>query len=86
MNRIEPRNIVPSQLNVLMADGTAMSMVVVMKIEAESGSHTTLEHVVSPDNPPQKRDGDHSVDHRAVSEDRFPRKDSNQFGGDTHAG
>ena len=31
VNLIEPLNIVPNQLNVLIADGTAISMVVVMK-------------------------------------------------------
>ncbi len=50
-----PPHSVPSQLKVLMADGTAMTIVVIMKLDAERRVHAALEHVVAPHDPAEER-------------------------------
>ncbi len=51
-----PRHIVPIQLNTLMADGTAITIVAIMKVVPSRGFNAALEHVVAPHDPAE--DGD----------------------------
>ena len=48
---MRPPHSVPSQLNVLMADGTAMTIVDDHEGHAERRVHAAQEHVVAPDDP-----------------------------------
>ena len=51
-----PPHSVPSQLNVLMAEGTAIIIVETMKRRAEDRVHAALEHVVAPDDEAEAGD------------------------------
>ena len=71
VKRIVPPQRVPSQLKVLIADGTAITMVVMRERHAQRRVHAALEHVVTPDDPGQEPDTDHGVHHGAIAEDRL---------------
>ncbi len=86
VNWIRPPHRVPSQLNVLMAEGTAMIIVVTMKRHAQGRVHAADEHVVPVDHPGQERDGDHREGHGVVPEDRLAGEDREDLGGDAHGG
>ena len=56
VNWMLPRQRVPSQLNVLMADGTAISIVLMANVVPSDGFMPALEHVVGPDDEPEEGD------------------------------
>ena len=86
VNWMRPPHSVPSQLNVLMAEGTAMIIVVTMKAMPSAGFMPLHEHVVAVDDPGQERDGDHREGHGVVAEDRLAREDGQDLRGDAHGG
>ena len=86
VKRIWPPHSVPSQLKVLMAEGTPMLMVSIEKREGRVGAHAADKHVMAPDRESEESDGEHGVDHRAIAEDRLARERGEKMRGHAHAG
>ena len=84
VKRMLPPQSVPSQLKILIADGTAMTIVEIMKVVPSVGFmplwNMWWPHTIKPRNAmPSDR-----VDHRAVAEDRLAREDGEDVGDDAH--
>ena len=54
--RTRPPRIVPSQLKVLMAEGTPMAMVMMRERKSRVRAHAAHEHVMAPDHEAQEAD------------------------------
>ena len=64
VKRMLPPQSVPSQLNVLMAEGTAITIVEIMKVVPRSGFMPLWNMWWPQTIKPEARDADHRVDHR----------------------
>ena len=83
---MSPPHSVPSQLNVLMAEGTAMTIVVTMKAVPSAG-FMPLRNMWWPQTiQDEEGDGDHRERHGVVAEDRLAREHRQDVGGDAHGG
>ena len=83
---MRPSHSVASQLNTLIPVGMAMSIVVDHHRDPQPGRHPGDEHVVRPDREPEHEDRHQRERHQPVAEDRFPREDGDDLGGDAESG